>query len=104
MIHSNIEAFAPRFGAAMNDTNSLAGKKLRHREASQGHNHLRVQRLDLAIEEIVTSGNLVGVGVAIFGWAALDHIRDKDIRAFQPDAGQRFFKQASGGSHKWPAL
>src|SRR5687768_6480055 len=83
---------------AVDARDGLAGEELVHGEASERHDDLRAQRLDVRAEPHVARGDLVRERVAILGRAVAHHVRDEDLRAVEPDPRQQLIEELARGT------
>ena len=76
----------------LRDPVRLAGEQLR-REVAERRDDLRPDQLDLPEEVRLAGLDLLGLRVAVAGRAALEDVRDVDVLARQPDAGEQLAEQ-----------
>src|SRR5665213_480487 len=74
------------------DPGRVAAEKLR-REVAERADHRRLDQLDLAVEILLAVVDLDRQRVAVAGWMTLEDIRDKHLRARQPDLPEQLFQQ-----------
>ncbi len=84
MIHGDHLATVDVMGATMNGADATIGDEFCHRNAPKCDNHLWVKQFDLFIQVALTGSELFGQWIAVVGWAAFDHIGDKDLVALHP--------------------
>ena len=77
------------------DPGRLAGEELRREVAERG-NKRRLDQLDLPEEVRLAGLDLLGLRVAVAGRAALEHVRDVDVRARETDPVQQLLEQLAG--------
>ena len=85
------------------DPERLAGEELR-REVPERRDDLRPDQLDLPEEVPLAGLDLLGLRVAVAGRPALEHVRDVDVLARQPDPGEQLAEQLPGGADERHAL
>jgi hypothetical protein len=72
--------------------------------ATEGHDDRRIEHLQLAAQVWLARGDLVGLGVAVVGWAALDDVGDEHILAAPADRAEQPHQQVTGAPDERPAL
>jgi len=82
---------------------SFSGETLQ-RELPEGHDHLRLDQLDLAAEVRTAGVELVGLGIAVLRRTALDDVGDVDVIARQLHRLDDVGEQLSGAADKRFAL
>lgn len=83
MIHWHDKPIAQFLGLSVDPGDAFAREILGHRETSQGHNDLRVDRRNLSLQIHRTGVNFVRQGISITGRSTLDDVGDKDIFTFE---------------------
>jgi hypothetical protein len=66
------------------------------REVPQGADDARLDQLHLAQEVLVAVLDLLGMGIAVAGRAALQRVADEDVAALQPDLLEQLVQQLAG--------
>ena len=85
------------------DAERAAGEQLRREVAQRGHD-ARLDEPDLAEEVALARTDLVGQRVAVAGRPRLQDVRDVDVGARQPDAGEQALEQLAGLADEGHAL
>jgi hypothetical protein len=66
------------------------------RYQSARQDQLRLQQRNLSMQEWLTGGRFLDMGVAVTGWSALDNVGDKDLLTGEADRRQHRVQQLSG--------
>jgi len=76
----------------------LTGEELSHRVAAQGHDHARLEHLEVAPEPHVAGRNFLGQRVAVLGRPVAHDIGDENLAAVEPNAGEELVEELAGGA------
>jgi hypothetical protein len=104
MKHRHDDAPADLLRLAVNRADLRAWEELRHREAPQRHDHLGVDRGDLAIEVVGAGGHLLWQRVAVIRRAVLDDVGDEDRLAIQSNCRQQLVEELSRRANERTSL
>ena len=85
------------------DAGGVAGEEL-GREVAQRRNHARADQLDLLEEPRLARLDLVGLRIAVARRPTLQHVRDVDVGAGEPDVAEQPFEQLAGCADERHAL
>ena len=69
-------------------------------EIAQAHDHIGPDAADLLAQIRRAGLDLLGLGIAVAGWAALDHVGDVDILAAQARLGEQPVELLPGGAYE----
>src|SRR5262249_27025344 len=75
-----------------------------HRVAAESHDHLGIDRLDLAPQIVRAGRDLLGQRITILGRAVLDYVRDENGAAVEADSAKQLVEELARGADKRSAL
>ena len=104
VIHRHVDHPVAAPGLPMNLANRLAGEKLGHREPTESNDHLRSNRRDLPLEEMIARGHFVRLRIAIVGRPAFHDIGNEHARTVQADRREQLLKELARGANEWSSL